>query len=79
MCVYCVCVCVCLYVRMYVLQMKKAEEKQYEQAEKKGVPDFSAIRSLHDPQTFAEKLFGALKRSNEVFNLPVLYVLFIAI
>mmetsp|Transcript_15846 Transcript_15846/g.61916 ORF Transcript_15846/g.61916 Transcript_15846/m.61916 type:complete len:647 (-) Transcript_15846:62-2002(-) len=35
-------------------------------------PNFPAIQLLNDPQTFAEQLFGSLKRSNERFEVRLM-------
>lgn len=51
---------------------KKIKKEENEENEKSEVNDFSRIRSLFDPQEFAEKIFTLLKRSKENFETKML-------
>lgn len=57
-------------------EMARAQKKVSREDGKKGhssvVTDCPAIFLLHDPQTFAERLFSALRKSNEAFAVRML-------
>jgi len=63
--------------RKRLIKLARLQEKLEDKKEEQGVTDthdIQAIRSIDDPQTFAERLFSAVKRSKEKWDIKVLYV-----
>ncbi len=52
--------------------MHRKEKKTFSSVGKDNNGSFAAIHLLNDPQGFAEKLFGHLKRSNDSFEVKLL-------
>eukprot|EP00163_Fabomonas_tropica_P018404 TRINITY_DN3270_c0_g1_i2.p1 TRINITY_DN3270_c0_g1~~TRINITY_DN3270_c0_g1_i2.p1 ORF type:complete len:710 (+),score=171.06 TRINITY_DN3270_c0_g1_i2:123-2252(+) len=60
-------------------RLKKAMAKAAKFKKKKSKDkDFSALQLLNDPQDFAEKLFVALKKSTDKFEIRMLYMALIS-
>jgi len=63
--------------RKRMIKLAKTQQKLEERAEMEDVVDdhdLRAIRSIDDPQTLAERLFSALKKSKEAWDIRLLYV-----
>ncbi|GAM26493.1 hypothetical protein SAMD00019534_096680, partial [Acytostelium subglobosum LB1] len=65
-------------------RVKRAEKaktdykKLMEANEKKSDPNFPAIELIHDPQTYAERLFSVLRRTTDKFETRMLMMNFIS-
>merc|ERR1712166_315207 len=59
-------------VRNYERAVKRVKHNAKKERKNKTVHTSTALKLLHDPQTFAEKLFAKLKSSNDGFEIKLM-------